>query len=143
MESAAAPRRLRIGEWQVDSSLDEIRAGDRLVKLEPRTMRLLCVLAERPGEVWSAEELLERVWPGVMVTQSSVYQAIAQLRRVLGDDGEEARYIATVPRKGYRLVAAIEALDAAPQVAAPAAAADQTTAAAPRRRVTDGTRRYP
>jgi TolB-like protein/DNA-binding winged helix-turn-helix (wHTH) protein/Flp pilus assembly protein TadD len=140
MESAAAPRRLRIGEWQVDSTLDEIRAGDRLVKLEPRTMRLLCVLAERPGQVWSADELLERVWPGVMVTQSSVYQAIATLRRVLGDDGDEARYIATVPRKGYRLVAAVESLDA--PSAAPAAAPQQTTDAAPHRRATDRPNRF-
>src|SRR6185436_5116724 len=108
MEAAAAPKRFRLGEWQVDSTLDEIRTGERVVKLEPRTMRLLCVLAERPGEVWSADELLARVWPGVMVTQSSVYQAIAQLRRELGDDGDEARYIATVPRRGYRLVAAVE-----------------------------------
>lgn len=105
MNSASALRQFRLGVWLVDSSLDEIRAGDTLHKLEPRTMRLLCVLAERPGEVWSADELLGRVWPGVMVTQSSVYQAIAQLRRVLGDVGDEARYIATVPRKGYRLVA--------------------------------------
>jgi TolB-like protein/DNA-binding winged helix-turn-helix (wHTH) protein/Tfp pilus assembly protein PilF len=127
MEGGAAPRRFRIGEWLVDSAIDEIRSGERLSKLEPRTMRLLCVLAERPGEVWSADELLARVWPGVMVTQSSVYQAIAQLRRELGDDGEEARYIATVPRRGYRLVAAVEPL---PQESAvPTASAAVTPAA--------------
>lgn len=142
MESAVAPRRLRIGEWQVDSTLDEIRAGDRLVKLEPRTMRLLCVLAERPGQVWSADELLERVWPGVMVTQSSVYQAIATLRRVLGDDGDDARYIATVPRKGYRLVAAVEPLDAQSAAPATAAASGQATDAAPHRRATDRSHRF-
>ena len=113
MDAAAAPKRFRLGEWQVDSALDEIRSGERVVKLEPRTMRLLCVLAERPGEVWSADDLLGRVWPGVMVTQSSVYQAIAQLRRELGDDGAEARYIATVPRRGYRLVATVEPLASA------------------------------
>ncbi len=95
------------------------------------------------ANVWSADELLERVWPGVLVTQSSVYQAIAQLRRVLGDDGEEARYIATVPRRGYRLVAEVElpgvaaATSPATSALAPAAGAEP-----PRRRATDGVRRY-
>lgn len=142
MESAAAPRRFRIGDWQVDSTLDEIRAGERLVKLEPRTMRLLCVLAEKPGEVWSAEELLERVWPGVMVTQSSVYQAIATLRRVLGDDGDEAKYIATVPRKGYRLVATVMPLDTQLVAPPPPPAAPEQTTAAPQLRATDRPRRF-
>jgi len=145
MEAAAAPKRFRLGEWQVDSTLDEIRTGERVVKLEPRTMRLLCVLAERPGEVWSADELLARVWPGVMVTQSSVYQAIAQLRRELGDDGDEARYIATVPRRGYRLIGNVEPLTApvpSPEPVpdpTPAPAAVETPGAGipPRRRASD------
>jgi TolB-like protein/DNA-binding winged helix-turn-helix (wHTH) protein/thioredoxin-like negative regulator of GroEL len=140
MEAAAAPKRFRLGEWQVDSALDEIRSGERSVKLEPRTMRLLCVLAERPGEVWSADDLLGRVWPGVMVTQSSVYQAIAQLRRELGDDGTEARYIATVPRRGYRLIAAVEqpaSTSPLEPVSAPPPVASSEVDPAPRRRAGD------
>ena len=98
-----------VGQWRADPALDEIRTGDRTLKLEPRTMRMLCVLAERPGEVFSADDLLGKVWPGVIVGQNSVYQAIAQLRRLLGDVGEEPTYIATVTRKGYRLVAPVRA----------------------------------
>ena len=63
----------RIGEWRIDPSLDEISRVDRRVKLEPRMMRLLCSLAARPGEVVSLAELLDRVWSGVVVSQSSVY----------------------------------------------------------------------
>ncbi len=140
MEAAAAPKHFRIGEWLVDSAIDEIRSGERLVKLEPRTMRLLCVLAERPGEVWSADELLGRVWPGVMVTQSSVYQAIAQLRRVLGDDGEEARYVATVPRRGYRLIAPVEPF--APEPVAAPEPGDPEATLPPRRRASDARPRW-
>jgi len=62
-------------------------------------MRLLAVLAQAGGEVVLADELLEAVWPGLVVTPSSLYDAVAQLRKVLGPD-----HIATVPRKGYRLV---------------------------------------
>ena len=97
----------RIGDWRVDPALDEISRDDRRIKLEPRMMRLLCRLAARPGEVVSLNELLDHVWPGVVVSQSSVYQAVANLRRQLGDAEEDPKYIATVPRKGYRLVAEV------------------------------------
>lgn len=98
----------RIGDWRIDPALDEISRGDRRIKLEPRMMRLLCRLAARPGEVVSLNELLEHVWPGVVVGQSSVYQAVAHLRRDLGDTEDTPKYIATVPRKGYRLVAEVK-----------------------------------
>jgi TolB-like protein len=75
--------------------------------LDARTLRLLLHLAERAGEVVSIDELLNQVWSGVIVTQDSVYQAVATLRRLLGDDARQPAYIATVPRLGYRLVAAV------------------------------------
>jgi len=70
-------------------------------------MRLLLCLAEHAGEVVSIEELLDQVWPGVTVTQDSVYQSVTSLRRLLGDDPKQPAYIATVPRLGYRLVASV------------------------------------
>lgn len=73
------------------------------VKLEPKTMEVLCLLAARSGEVVAQEELERTVWAGVIVTSQSVYQAIAQLRRALGDEARNSRYIDTVPRRGYRL----------------------------------------
>jgi transcriptional activator of cad operon len=75
--------------------------------MEARTMRLLLCLAERAGEVVSIDDLLDQVWSGVIVTPDSVYQAVASLRRQLGDDAKEPAYIATVPRLGYRMVAAV------------------------------------
>ncbi len=73
-------------------------------------MRLLLCLAEHAGEVVSIDHLLDRVWPGVMVTPDSVYQAVASLRRLLGDDSREPAYVETVPRLGYRLVANVTTL---------------------------------
>jgi TolB-like protein len=70
-------------------------------------MRLLLCLAQRAGEVVSIEDLLNEVWSGVVVTQDSVYQAVASLRRVLGDDPKRPTYIATVPRLGYRMIASV------------------------------------
>ena len=70
-------------------------------------MRLLVCLAEHPGEVVSIDDLLNQVWSGVNVSPDSVYQAVASLRRQLGDDPKQPTYIATVPRLGYRMVAAV------------------------------------
>jgi transcriptional activator of cad operon len=70
-------------------------------------MRLLLCLAEHAGEVVSIEELLEQVWPDVVVSADSVYQAVASLRRLLRDDPRKPSYIATVPRRGYRMMAAV------------------------------------
>jgi DNA-binding winged helix-turn-helix (wHTH) protein/tetratricopeptide (TPR) repeat protein len=111
---------LRIGEWIADPTLDEIRKGSQIVKLEPRKMQLLLALALRPGQLVTTEELFEAVWKNVIVTPSSIYQTVAQLRKTLGDDADEPRYIATVPRKGYRLVA-----DVAPVVPKEAASPAQ------------------
>jgi len=97
----------RIGEWQVDPAIDEISRAGKINKLEPRAMRVLVCLAERAGEVVSVEQLLDAVWKDVVVTPESVYQAIAALRRALGDDPKQPVYIANVVRRGYRLIAKV------------------------------------
>jgi len=99
---------VRIGDWRVDPMLGEICCGEKVVKLEPRNMRLLLYLASHPGRVVGLEELLREVWPSLVVTAQSVYNAIAQLRISLGDSIDTPAYITTVSRKGYRLVAAVE-----------------------------------
>ncbi len=70
-------------------------------------MRLLLCLAEHAGEVVSIDELLNQVWTDVIVAPDSVYQAVASLRRLLGDDPKQPTYIATMPRLGYRMVATV------------------------------------
>jgi len=70
-------------------------------------MRLLLCLADHAGEVVSIDDLLNQVWSGVAVSSDSVYQAVASLRRLLGDDPKQPTYIATVPRLGYRMVAPV------------------------------------
>ena len=100
-------QRLRIGAWRVDPAFDEISRDGTSVKLEPRTMRLLICLAEHAGQVVSVEKLLDVVWTGVVVTPNSVYQAVAELRRVLSDDPKEPSHIVNVLRRGYCLVAPV------------------------------------
>jgi DNA-binding winged helix-turn-helix (wHTH) protein/tetratricopeptide (TPR) repeat protein len=110
-----APRadaRLQIGHWRVDEAADALSLDGRTVKLEPRTMRLLLALAARPGQVIGSEELLATVWPGLVVTGQSLYQAIGELRQILRADARTGDFIVNVPRKGYRLVAPVARQDA-------------------------------
>lgn len=110
------PPLLRIGDWHIDPVAGQISRGGERVRVEARTLMLLRELAQHPGETVSIDELLDRVWAGVVVTPDSVYQAVATLRRLLGDDPKQPRYIATVPRLGYRLIAPIvEAVEEAQQ----------------------------
>ena len=98
---------VQIGEWVVHPALDSISRGSETQKLEPRAMRLLMCLANSAGEVVSIHRLLTEVWAGVVVGSASVYEAVSQLRKTLGDVDPKPTYIATVPRKGYRLIATV------------------------------------
>jgi transcriptional activator of cad operon len=98
---------LRIGTWRVNPASAEISRDGETARLEVRTMRLLLCLAEHTGEVVSIDDLLNQVWSGVIVSPDSVYQAVASLRRLLGDDAKQPIYIETVTRLGYRLVATV------------------------------------
>ena len=100
---------LRIGEWDVNPASSEISRVGETTRIDLRTMRLLLCLAEHAGEVVSIDDLLNTVWPEVNVSPDSVYQAVASLRRQLGDDSRQPTYIETVPRLGYRMVAKVSA----------------------------------
>lgn len=106
------PTTLHIGAWLVDATTGQISRGAETHRLDARALRLLLHLARKPGEVVSIDELLSEVWSGVVVTPDSVYQAVASLRRLLGDDPKQPTYIANVPRLGYRMVATVSAAPA-------------------------------
>jgi TolB-like protein/DNA-binding winged helix-turn-helix (wHTH) protein len=118
---------LRIGDWCVNPASGQISRNGDTARLEIRTMQLLLCLAEHPGEVVSIDDLLNQVWAGVNVSPDSVYQAVASLRRQLGDDPKQPTYIATVPRLGYRMVAPV-----GPWTDEPIAAPAPTVARKPR-----------
>ena len=99
---------LRVGEWCVSPAAGQISRNGETVRLEMRTMRVLVCLAEHAGDVVSIDDLLDAAWAGVNVSPDSVYQAVASLRRLLGDDPKQPSYIATVPRLGYQMVAKVE-----------------------------------
>jgi DNA-binding winged helix-turn-helix (wHTH) protein/tetratricopeptide (TPR) repeat protein len=96
-----------LGPWRVDSMAREIRGDGGLRRLSPKAMQVLALLAARPGVVISRDDFLDQVWPDVTVSEEVLTQAVTELRRKLGDDPRAPRYIETVPKAGYRLIAAV------------------------------------
>ena len=105
-----------IADWTVTPSRNLLVRRGEHVRLEPRVMDVLVHLAERPGEVVSKEDLVERVWKQRYVTDDVLTVTIYALRRALGDDARRPRYIETVSRRGYRLIAAVPAMPAAVRI---------------------------
>ncbi len=107
IKNLAAVSQFRIGALLVQPDRLSIARDGQWVALEPRMMEVLVALAERAGEVVSAEQLLIEVWRGTFYGDNPVHKTIAQLRRRLGDSSREPDYIQTVRKRGYRLVAPV------------------------------------
>jgi len=101
-------RPFRAGQWRVEPRNLSLVGEHRESRLEPRVMRLLIALSEVPGEVITRRELLERIWPDVIVNEDALTRAVSDLRRQLGEtsDGEPA--VATIRGVGYRLDLPVE-----------------------------------
>jgi TolB-like protein/DNA-binding winged helix-turn-helix (wHTH) protein len=102
----------RLGDWTVEPDTDQIRCGGESIKLEPKVMDVLAYLASRQGEVVSREELERDVWHGALVGYDSVTSTIIKLRKALSDQARNPKYIATVPKRGYRLIMSVQTIDA-------------------------------
>ena len=94
----------KVGRWHVEPAAGEIRDGDLTVHLRPKAMDLLAILAAKPGEVRNNRDLLDTVWPDVVVGDASLSMLVVELRKALSDDPKNPEFIETIPRKGYRLV---------------------------------------
>lgn len=103
------------------------RAGLPLA-LEPKAFNLLALLVSRPGHVFTKQEIFETLWADTAVTDHALTRVVAQLRRVLGDDVRQPRYLETVPTRGYRWIHPVETGD----TLAPAAEFVEPAPSAPR-----------
>jgi Tol biopolymer transport system component/DNA-binding winged helix-turn-helix (wHTH) protein len=83
------------------------RAGVPL-PLEPKALNLLALLVRRPNHLFTKQEIFAAVWPDTAVTDHALTRVIAQIRRALGDEVREARYLETVPTRGYRWIHPVE-----------------------------------
>ena len=103
----AFPRDFRIGEWLVQPSLNRVSREGQSLQLEPRTMDTLAYLAHHVGRVVPRMEIIEAVWEREFVADATLSHTVAELRSALGDDARRPRYIETISKRGYRLVAPV------------------------------------
>lgn len=104
-----------VGEWRVLPQLNRIRlnGADEERQLEPRLVKLLCFLGANEERVLSREELVQELWPRVVVNENSLTRAISELRKQLqSQDSRFPNYIETIPKRGYRLLPGIELQEA-------------------------------
>jgi DNA-binding winged helix-turn-helix (wHTH) protein len=110
------PGDFSLGDWLVQTSLNLISRGNTRLQLEPRAIDVLAYLAGRAGRVVSKAELIDAVWQKRFVSEATLTHTIAVLRDALGDDVRAPRYIATVHKRGYRVVAPVQSIaPAAPE----------------------------
>ncbi len=105
-----------LDDWFVQPSLNRLSRGGESVQVEPKLMDVLAFLAANAGEVVSKDDITGAVWTDRFITDSVVTRAIAALRRALADNAHDPRFIETISKRGYRLIAAVT-------VSKPAAAA--------------------
>lgn len=104
---------LQFGAFHLAQGVELLYRGEDVVPLEPRAVRVLRYLVEHNDRVLSKEELLEEVWADVFTTDGVLKKAVSQIRRTIGDDAEQSRFIATYHGRGYRFIAPVTRIGAA------------------------------
>ncbi len=103
-----------VGPHLVTPSRNRLGSEDDARTIQPKIMRLLCLLAADPGRTFSRQELVEHVWEGVIVSDAAIDRAICNLRKALGDSARYPIYVETIRKRGVRLMVVVEAAQARP-----------------------------
>lgn len=119
--------RFRFEPFTLDPRERQLRRGDQAVALNGRYLDALALLVREQGKLVSKDRFLDEVWAGVPVTDEALTQCVRALRKALDDDASRPRFIATVPKHGYRFVAPVEWLEGHAQQA-PGAASEPAVA---------------
>ncbi|QDX24892.1 transcriptional regulator [Sphingomonas suaedae] len=102
------PMIYRFGSFELDSTERQLRRDGAEVALNARYLDALILLVRERGQLVTKDRFMDAVWRGIPVTDEALTQCIRTLRRTLGDEAGDPRFIATVPKFGYRFVGAIE-----------------------------------
>ena len=104
----------RFGPFQLDVRERRLSRGTDVIPLRLKVFDTLCVLVENAGRLVTKQELLATVWPDTTVEENNLNHNISVLRKALGEKATGQQYIETVPRVGYRFVAAVETAEPEP-----------------------------
>ncbi|NVK57779.1 MAG: winged helix-turn-helix domain-containing protein [Alteromonadaceae bacterium] len=99
--------RWRIGQWEFCDQQQTLTSGTSTQQLEPMVVELLSYFCRHTGRLISKDELIEQVWLSRIVSDNAVSKLVTKLRKALNDDVKQPRYIATLPKKGYKFIAEV------------------------------------
>src|SRR6478752_5748348 len=103
--TSSARRFYEFGPFLLDPNRHRLFRGDEVVALSPKAIQTLVLLVENRGKLLERERLMDALWPQVIVEDANLTVAISQLRKALNQNGDNAQFILTIPRVGYRFVA--------------------------------------
>lgn len=124
----------RVGDFEADRAGGTLTGSGGQQRLEPKVMDLLSFLAARHGRAVAREEITAALWPGLVVGEDSLARTVSKLRRALDDDAKAPRYIETIAKRGYRLLAVVQPIDSGGDVGQGSARSGGTQRASTRRR---------
>ncbi|MFL6197639.1 MAG: protein kinase domain-containing protein [Thermoanaerobaculia bacterium] len=96
-----------IAEWRISPVLARLERGDAAVSVEPRSMQVLSCLARHAPNMVSKQRLIREVWGDAFVTDEVLSHAVWELRKAFGDEAKNPRFIQTIAKRGYRLLAPV------------------------------------
>jgi DNA-binding winged helix-turn-helix (wHTH) protein len=105
------------GAFRLDAARRVLYRGEDRVSLTPKAVETLLLLVENHGQMVDKDELMRRIWPDTFVEESSLARNISALRKVLGEGEEGREFIETIPKRGYRFIAAVEEVAEIPTAA--------------------------
>src|SRR5438309_2731150 len=109
----------RFGPYTVDPTIEQLRKFDLKIKLAGHPFEILVMLLERPGQLVTREEIRHKLWGEQTFVdfENSLNKAVAKLRQAFCDSADKPSYIETIPRRGYRFIAAVEGPTRTPEQA--------------------------
>jgi len=110
---AASAKVYKFGRFSLDTGRHLLLSNGVPLQLREKVFDTLVILVEAEGAVVSKEEFMEKIWPDAFVEENSLNRNISELRKALSSGGEDAPYIETIPKRGYRFAAPVEVLDGA------------------------------
>jgi TolB-like protein len=97
-------REARFGPFHLDLTRRELWQGDRLIPMGERALDILCLLASARGDVVSKDEIMAKVWPGIVVEENNIQVHVSALRKALAGTTDGQAFLVTVPGRGYRFI---------------------------------------
>lgn len=113
------PSRFHWNDFVLDLDAFRLERAGVPIPLEPKAFTLLALMVQRPGHLFTKQEIFDHVWPETAVTDHALTRIVAQIRRAIGDEAREAQFLETVPTRGYRWIHPVETGEPATPVLPP------------------------